>query len=137
MHIDPATDSLSYWHATAEPMIPADELPATAEVVVVGAGMLGVWTSYWLAKAGVDVVVLEKSAIGWGATGRNGGFLTGGGAIGYQRMTDTLGRENARALFELSMKGQELPHQIVAEQKIECDLRRNGTLSLALGDAAL
>ena len=55
MHIDPQTDSLSYWHATAEPMIPTDDLPTTAEVLVIGGGMLGVWTTYWLAKAGVPV----------------------------------------------------------------------------------
>ena len=134
MHIDPATDSLSYWHATAEPMVPADDLPATAEVVVVGAGMLGCWTAYWLAKSGVNVVVIEKTAIGWGATGRNGGFLTGGGAIGYQRMIDILGHEHAKKLFALSMAGQELPHQVIAEEEIDCDLRRNGTLSLALDE---
>lgn len=137
MHIDPKIDSLSYWHATAEPMIPGSDLPTTAEAVVIGGGMLGVWTTYWLAKAGVQVVLLEKSAIGWGATGRNGGFLTGGGAIGYQRMIDTLGRANAKRLFELSMDGQELPHQIVAEEGIDCDLRRNGTLGLALNQDEL
>ena len=137
MHIDPQTDSLSYWHATAEPYIPDSQLPATAEAVVIGGGMLGVWTTYWLAKAGVQVVLLEKSAIGWGATGRNGGFLTGGGAIGYQRMIDLLGHENAKSFFALSMEGQELPHQIVAEEEIDCDLRRNGTLGLALTDGEL
>lgn len=132
MQIDPQTDSLSYWHSTAEPMIPESDLPATAEAVVVGGGMLGVWTTYWLAKAGVQVVLLEKSAIGWGATGRNGGFLTGGGAIGYQRMIDTLGHERAKTFCSMSMEGQELPHQVIAEEGIECDLRRNGTLGLAL-----
>lgn len=137
MQIDPKTDSLSYWHATAEPMIPEAELPSTAEAVVIGGGMLGVWTTYWLAKAGVDVVLLEKSAIGWGASGRNGGFLTGGGAIGYQRMIDTLGHEQAKSFFELSMEGQELPHQVVAEEGIDCDLRRNGTLGLALSEEEL
>lgn len=137
MHINPQTDSLSHWHATAEPMVPTDALPSTAEVVVIGGGMLGVWTTYWLAKAGVPVVLIEKSAIGWGATGRNGGFLTGGGAIGYQRMIDILGRDTAKQLFKLSMTGQELPHQVIAEEEIECDLRRNGTLSLALNEKQL
>lgn len=137
MHIDPATDSLSYWHATAEPMIPADDLPATSEAVVVGGGMLGCWTAYWLARSGVQVVLLEKSAIGWGATGRNGGFLTGGGAISYQRMIELLGRDGARKFYALSMSGQELPYEIVAEEGIDCDLRRTGTLSLALDQSSL
>ncbi len=137
MHIDPQTDSLSYWHATAEPLIPDGDMPTTAEAVVIGGGMLGVWTTYWLAKAGADVVLLEKSAIGWGATGRNGGFLAGGAAIGYKALIDTLGREQAKSLVELSMEGQELPHEILPEEGVECDLRRNGLLTLALNENEL
>lgn len=134
MQIDPENDSLSYWHSTQEPMIPNDELPRTADVVVIGAGMLGCWTAYWLAKQGNSVVVLEKSAIGWGATGRNGGFLTGGGAIGYSQMIERLGRENAARLYALSMEGQELAHTVIHEEGIDCDLRRTGTLGLALSE---
>ncbi|MCA9834475.1 MAG: FAD-binding oxidoreductase [Thermomicrobiales bacterium] len=114
-----------------------DDVPATAEVVVVGGGMLGVWSTYWLAKAGVPVVLLEKSAIGWGATGRNGGFLTGGAATGYPALIDLLGRETARQLFALTMLGQELAHEVVHEEGIDCDLRRTGTLSLALSASGL
>lgn len=137
MHIDPTRDSLSYWHATAEPMIPADNLPFAAEVVVIGGGMLGVWTTYWLAKSGVDVVLLEKSAIGWGATGRNGGFLIEGAAIGYKRLIDQLGRDAARDFYALTMQGQKLAYETVAEEGIDCQLRRTGTLSLALNQAEL
>lgn len=134
MHIDSNTDSLSFWHATQEPFVPNDPLPATAEVVVVGGGMLGTWTTYWLAKAGVDVVLIEKSAIGWGATGRNGGFLIEGAAIGYQRLIDQLGRESARDFYGLTIEGQKLAYATVAEEEIDCQLRQTGTLSLALTD---
>lgn len=137
MNIDPLTDSLSYWHETAEPMIPADEQPTSAEVVVIGAGMLGCWTAYWLAKSGVSVVVLEQSAIGWGATGRNGGFLVGGGAIGYNRMIDHLGPDKAKKLYSLTIAGQELAHHVINEEEIDCDLRRTGALTLALSQQAL
>lgn len=137
MIIDTATDSLSYWHATAEPMLPEDDLPSSAEVVVIGGGMLGVWTAYWLAKAGVPVVVLEQSAIGWGATGRNGGFLVGGAGVGYTRLIELLGRDNAALLYAMTIAGQELGHDIVAEESIECDIRRTGTLFLARSEGAL
>src|SRR4051794_19199395 len=58
----------SYWHATFEPVVPDDELPEAADVVVIGGGMLGCWTAYWLARAGVNVALLERRAISWGAT---------------------------------------------------------------------
>ncbi len=46
---------------------------AGAAVVVVGGGVTGLSAAWWLAQAGVDVLVLEKSLVGWEASGRNGG----------------------------------------------------------------
>lgn len=135
MHIDSRNDSLSYWHATQKPIIPVESLPTTAEVVVIGGGMLGVWTTYWLARAGVPVVLLEKSAIGWGATGRNGGFLTCGAAMSYSSLIELLGRETARNLYALTTRGVQLAHEVVKEEEVQCDLRQTGTLSLSLTEA--
>ncbi len=132
MHIDSHTDSLSYWHATHEPVVPTDPLPAAADVVVIGGGMLGCWTAYWLAQAGVKPVLIEKTALGWGATGRNGGFLIEGAAVSYQRLIDLLGREGAREVYSLTMQGQQLAHDVINSEGIDCGLRRSGTLSLAL-----
>lgn len=134
---DPSVDSLSYWHATAEPIVPDASLPSTAEVVVIGGGMLGCWTSYWLARSGVKVVLLEATAIGWGATGRNGGFLVGGTAVAYPRLVDMVGDQAARSLHQITMDGQALAYQVIADEEIDCGLRRNGTLSLALNEREL
>lgn len=47
-----------------------------ARVVIVGGGVTGLSTAWWLAQRGVDVVVLEKGIVGWEASGRNGGGCT-------------------------------------------------------------
>jgi len=127
----------SYWHATAAPPIPVDPLPAEADVVVVGGGLLGCWTAYWLARAGVAVTLVERTAISWGATGRNGGFLRAGTAAGYADAIRQLGRETARDLWHLTEAGAALAGQIVSEEGIDCDFRTPGTLSLALSDDSL
>jgi sarcosine oxidase subunit beta len=44
-----------------------------ATVVIVGGGVTGLSAGWWLARSGVEVLVIEKSIIGWGASGRNGG----------------------------------------------------------------
>ena len=126
--------STSYWHATAPAPIPDDPIPSGADVVVIGAGLLGTWTAYWLARAGVDVLVIEKTAISHGATGRNGGFLRGGTAAGYRHAIDTLGHEVARGLWQTTFRGQQLAAEIIAEEGIDCDFRTPGTLSLALNE---
>ena len=46
---------------------------AGAAVIVVGAGVTGLSAAWWLARSGVDVLVLDKGIVGWEASGRNGG----------------------------------------------------------------
>jgi sarcosine oxidase subunit beta len=54
-------------------------LPTGASVVVIGAGVTGLSAGWWLARSGLDVVVIDKGIVGWEASGRNGG-----GASHYQ-----------------------------------------------------
>ncbi|WP_207002313.1 NAD(P)/FAD-dependent oxidoreductase [Trinickia mobilis] len=49
------------------------EAPRGASVVIIGGGVTGLSAGWWLAREGVDVLVLEAGLIGWGASGRNGG----------------------------------------------------------------
>jgi glycine/D-amino acid oxidase-like deaminating enzyme len=69
-----------FWLEDAGPVEPTEPLDAdtTADVVVVGAGYLGLWTA-WQLKAlepGLDVVVLDAGLAGHGPSGRNGGFVS-------------------------------------------------------------
>src|SRR5258705_10000720 len=50
--------------------------PRGAAVVIVGGGVTGLSTGWWLCRAGIDVLVLEKGIVGWEASGRNGGGAT-------------------------------------------------------------
>jgi sarcosine oxidase subunit beta len=47
-----------------------------AAVVIIGGGVTGLSTAWWLARAGTDVLVLDKGIVGWEASGRNGGGAT-------------------------------------------------------------
>ena len=45
----------------------------SAEVVIIGGGVTGLSSAWWLAKSGVDTIVLDKGVIGYEASSRNGG----------------------------------------------------------------
>ncbi len=137
MHNGHTAEPQSYWHASAPPPVPTAPLPEAVDVVVVGGGLLGSWTAYWLARAGVAVALIERTAISWGATGRNGGFVRAGTAGGYADTVARIGPEAARVVWELSAAGQALIAQIIEEEGIDCDYRTPGTLSLALTDESL
>src|SRR5215469_9257649 len=94
--------SRSYWQVTT-PVFPLSRnLPGNAEVAVIGGGLLGVSTCYWLARSGAHPILLERTAIGYGATGRNGGFVVAGPTEGYIKTIEHVGYETARAILTVT-----------------------------------
>src|SRR5947209_9457907 len=118
----------------ARPPLPG---PAEADVAIVGGGFTGLWTAYYLARARPElrIVVLERELAGFGASGRNGGWVSGffsGPARGYDRSP----RRAAylalqRAMFDTVAEIA----AVVADEGIDAELVRGGHLAVAL-DAA-
>src|SRR5579884_687599 len=125
-------EPLSYWLKTASQPVLSTDLPATADIAVIGGGLLGTAISYWLARAGKEVVLLERAMPAYGATGRNGGFVSVGLAESYTHAIERHGHETARAIWRLTLENRTLLRQVLAEEQIACDYREPGTLSLAL-----
>src|SRR4029079_8442628 len=79
--VRPGYRSLSLWHDTADDAFvprPALPRPASYDVAVVGAGLTGLWTAYYLRRAApsLRIAVLEAEVAGFGASGRNGGWCS-------------------------------------------------------------
>jgi glycine/D-amino acid oxidase-like deaminating enzyme len=123
----------SYWHDTAPIFGGAAEGPAEGryDVAVIGGGFTGLAAARHLAKAGVNVVVLEASLVGSGASGRNGGHLNNGLAHSFLAAKSELGTERAVALYRAFDDSVDTIERIVAEERIDCDFRRSGKLKLA------
>lgn len=128
-----------WWRSLGGPPPPRPPLagPEQADVAIVGAGYTGLWSAYYLKRArpSLRIVVLEREHAGFGASGRNGGWVSGffsgparvyerrGGHAGYaalqRRMFDTVDQVGA----------------FLAEHEIDADLVKGGHLALALGGA--
>jgi glycine/D-amino acid oxidase-like deaminating enzyme len=84
-----------------------------------------------LARHGARVTLLERHRVGWGASGRNAGFVLPGFQPEAGRLTRRYGVERARALFAVSIDAIRFLESLVAEASIECGLRRGGAVTLA------
>ena len=86
-----------------------------ADVAVVGGGFAGLHTARLLAQKGQRVVLLERRRIGWGASGRNGGFVGPGYAQRSGALIDRLGLDHARQLYTQSRRGVSIIREAIAE----------------------
>lgn len=123
--------ALSYYRATATPYVSYEPLEGRgdARIAIIGGGYAGLNTALGLAERGVrDVVLLEREQVGFGASGRNGGFVFGGYSLGEQALLDQLGQTRAKALFKLTIDAVHRIRQRVADYGIACDAVDEGVI---------
>lgn len=131
---------ISFWYAQDGVPAPREPLPgdATADVCIVGGGYTGLWTAYYLKKAVpfLNITVLEAKFCGYGASGRNGGWLYNGIA-GRDRYAKLHGHEAAVRLQRAMNDTVDEVVRVAAEEKIDADIHQGGVLEVAYTPAQL
>ncbi|HJS34403.1 MAG TPA: FAD-binding oxidoreductase [Pseudoxanthomonas sp.] len=118
------TSGAGYYLDTARPAPASPVLQGSVEasVCIIGGGFAGLNTALGLSERGVrDVVVLEAEAAGYGASGRNGGFVFGGFSRGEDALLRELGGQRARALYDGTTDAVDLIRQRITRHAIACD----------------
>jgi len=118
-----------YWWEAAPPPAPAATLlPDEAEVLIVGGGIAGLSTAIELGRNGVRALVIDREAIGWGASSRNGGALSGAGSLGKTRsdLVESFGKEYVAELMEEGEQAFEDFEAFVERERLDCDYVRCG-----------
>ncbi len=101
----------------------------SAEVCIVGGGLAGLSTALGLVERGVrEVVVLEAKQVGFGASGRNGGFVFGGYSLDCADLLKALGPQRARELYSLTTDAVDLMRQRIKHHHIDCDATHAGVI---------
>jgi glycine/D-amino acid oxidase-like deaminating enzyme len=113
------------------------ELPARTDVAIVGGGYTGLAAARALARRGADATVLEQHTLGWGASGRNGGFVLPGYKPEMEELAKRLGAARAARMFQLSLEAIRHLSSLISEEGISCDFVRCGAVSLAAKPAHL
>lgn len=115
----------SYYQATANAWETQPRFAGEAEcdVAVIGGGFTGLSAALACAEKGLNVVLLEKEMIGFGASGRNGGQLIPGLRWSMREIDAEFGRERAQAIFDLAYGAVKRVKGRIAKHRIQCDLK--------------
>lgn len=123
----PPADGLS------SPAVP----PRTADVVIVGGGFTGLWTAHYLllADPALNVVVLEAEHVGFGASGRNGGWVSALWPVGPSTLARRSGAAAARAMVAELQNTVDEVGRATESAAIDCGFRKGGAVALARSPA--
>lgn len=117
-----------------EPLLarPALERDLDVDVAIIGAGYTGLWTAYYLKRLApsLDIAIVEAQTAGFGASGRNGGWLMGN-LLGEDRLLAGLPAEQRRASFDLLHEIPDEVEVVIEREGIDCDYLKGGVLYCA------
>jgi len=127
-----------YWWQAAPPKeYHLDDWPKRADVVIIGGGYTGFGAAIPLARAGLDVVLLERDLVGSGASTRNGGITSGNLYPSFHQLAKRFGTEKATAFYQEGKAARDDLANFIQREKIECDHQPSGRLVGAVNADAL
>ncbi|MGZ4350970.1 MAG: NAD(P)/FAD-dependent oxidoreductase [Solirubrobacteraceae bacterium] len=131
----------SFWldQLGSRPSRPALAGDREADVCIIGGGFTGLWTAYELKRAdpSLVVVVLEARQVGFGASGRNGGWVLGKLSGTAEAWRARGGSDAPRTMVRAIQQTVEEVGAVVALENIECDWTHGGTVTVAQSDTQL
>ena len=134
--------SLSFWHhnhpGSLDPR-PGLEGDTDVDIAIVGGGYTGLWTAYYLLRLDptLRVLVIEKEIVGFGASGRNGGWCVGEIAAGPDRHEQAAGNDAARRFLGELFDTVDEVGRVAEREGIDCHYAKGGTIYLARNAAQL
>ncbi|MFM8452542.1 MAG: NAD(P)/FAD-dependent oxidoreductase, partial [Acidimicrobiaceae bacterium] len=101
------------------------------DVAIIGGGYSGLWTAYYLKRLAPDcrIAIFESNQIGFGASGRNGGWCSGFLPVTIGELDKTHGRSAAVEMYKESFRTIDEIENVITELQIDCDFHRGGTIN--------
>ena len=133
---------MSFWHDTVpDDLTPRDPLPGDldVDVAIIGGGLTGLWTAYYLLERqpGIRIAVLEKEIVGFGASGRNGGWCSALFPTSTASLERLHGRDQALAMRRAMIATVDEVARVTEAEGIQCDFVKGGTVAFARSEVQL
>jgi glycine/D-amino acid oxidase-like deaminating enzyme len=124
------------WQATIEgPLVsrPSLQQDLSCEVAIVGAGFTGLWAAYYLTQLApqLRIVVIDRRSVGFGASGRNGGWVSAGIAGSGPRYAQRSGWPAVREAAAQTRTAIDEIGRVLADEAIDCGFVKGGTFVAA------
>ncbi|MDH0645193.1 FAD-binding oxidoreductase [Pseudomonas sp. GD03858] len=119
---------LGGWVEQPDDLQPELEGDINADVIIIGAGFAGLSTALELTALGASVVVLEQAFAGFGASGRNAGYLAGSMGVEFELFHKRLGVDQARKVVSFYDQGVAYVERRLGELAIDCDYLPSGVI---------
>ncbi|WP_263293352.1 NAD(P)/FAD-dependent oxidoreductase [Pseudomonas sp. A-B-19] len=116
------------WMDKPDDLQPQLQGDVSADVIVVGAGFAGLSTALELTARGAKVIVLEQEFAGFGASGRNAGYLAGSMGLEFELFVSRVGRERAKQIVRFYDAGVPYVEKRLIELGIDCDYNPSGLI---------
>ena len=120
-----------FWFDRKVTPLPSLVGAVSADVVVVGGGMMGLMCARTLLARGQRVCLLEAETCGSGASGRSSGLITPDSELEFQDLLRQFGSEDAPRLWEFALGGVDDIRNAVLQDDIDCDMQAQDALYVA------
>ncbi|MGD1877795.1 MAG: NAD(P)/FAD-dependent oxidoreductase [Kiloniellaceae bacterium] len=120
-----------WWERSPRPDLGRPDLPATADVAVIGSGYTGLCAALQVARGGRSTVVLDAEDAGWGCSSRNGGQISTSIKPDFATLSGRYGRDAAFAIVKEGQASLAWIGDFIAEEGIDCDFRVPGRFHAA------
>lgn len=116
----------SYWikNTKKKTTYPSITKEMDANIIIIGAGLTGLSSAYYLSKATTDVYILDADEVCYGASGRNTGKVTAQHGLLYKDMMNTYGKEFAMQYYHANEEAITSIESIIEEHDIDCEFHR-------------
>lgn len=133
----PPYGTISYWQATAPARVPVPFSPrARYDIAILGGGFTGLWTAHHLLSLdpALTIAIFERQEVGYGASGRNGGFAMPLLHHSLHNLVREAGVDAARALHASACEAVAQLCETIARERIECEVNQSGLLVVATNE---
>ena len=129
--------SKSYWLEDCDDQVvrQALEESQTVDVAILGAGFTGLWTAYYLLakNPSLNIAILDKKVVGFGASGRNGGWCSPKFSVTPPVAIERFGVKQTKELFHAMIKSVNEVERVIKKEKMEVDWKKSGSLKVSIG----